>query len=90
MTLGFGQQENFMFKPTSSRKYNIKTFGEMDGVMVLFKKGQQGELIYLSGDDDSGEDKNAAIEHKLLKDEEYVITYRQYYNTGKESAIMLY
>lgn len=90
MALGFGKQQNFTFKPTSSRKYHIKTYGEMDGVMVLFKKGPDGELIYLSGDDDSGEKKTAEIEHKLLKGEEYVITYRQFYCTGKESAIMLY
>ncbi len=90
MVLGFGQQQNCVFKPTSSRKYHIKTFGEMDGVMVLFKKGSDGELIYLAGDDDSGENKTAEIEHRLLKDEEYVIAYRQFYNTGKASAIMLY
>ena len=90
LALGFGKQQNFDFKPTSSRKYQIKTFGEMDGVMVLFKKGLNGELIYLSGDDDSGQNKTAEIEHKLIKDEEYVICYRQFYNTGKESAIMVY
>lgn len=87
---GFGQQQNFVFKPTSSRKFHIKTFGEMDGVMVLFKKGPEGELIYLSGDDDSGQDKTAEMEHRLLKGEEYVICYRQFYCTGKESAIMVY
>ena len=90
MDLEFGQQKNFTFTPNSSRKFNIKTFGESDGVMVLFKKGTDDELIYLSADDDSGEDKNAEIQHKLLKGEEYVVSYRQYYNSGKESAIMVY
>ncbi|WP_394747121.1 M12 family metallopeptidase [Spongiimicrobium salis] len=90
ITLSYGTQSSFVFKPKASRKYSIKTLGEMDGVMVLFKKGPQGRLQYLSGDDDSGVDENAEINYKLLKDEEYVITYRQYYNTGKESAIVLY
>jgi hypothetical protein len=90
LALGFGQQQSFKFKPESSRKYHIKTFGEMDGVMVLYKKDKNGQWVYVSGDDDSGLEKNAEIEQKLFKDEEYLITYRQHYNTGKESAIMLY
>ena len=31
-----GEQKNFRFKPTSSRKYKIETFGKLDTVMVLF------------------------------------------------------
>lgn len=90
LNLENSQQKNFFFKPKASRKYNIKTFGEMDAVMVLFKKEDNGQLRYLSGDDDSGEDKNASIEHKLLKGEEYVISIRQYYNSGHSSPIIIY
>ena len=90
LALVYGEQQNFMFNPESSRKYRIKTFGEMDGVMVLYKRDKNGRWVYVSGDDDSGLEKNAEIEQKLFKDEEYLITYRQHYNTGKESSIMLY
>ena len=89
-TGAFGQQDNFAFKPNTTRKFNIETSGEQDGIMVLFQKGPDGNLIYLSGDDDSGEDKNAAIEYELLKDQEYVISYRHFYNSGTESTIKIY
>lgn len=85
-----GEQKNFIFKPKNTREYQIETFGGMDAVMVLFQRNKNGELIYLSGDDDSGEEKQASIAYKLLKDNEYVISLRQFYNAGGVSPIMIH
>ena len=55
-----------MIRPDATRKYEIRTFGTSDTVMVLFED-ENGELRYLAGDDDSGEDYNAHLQVKLLK-----------------------
>lgn len=85
-----GEQKNFRFTPTRSRKYKIETFGTMDMVMVLFEKSATEE-IYLSGDDDSGKDYNAKIVMRLIKGREYIIRVRLYY-AGDEGtgSIMVY
>jgi hypothetical protein len=85
-----GEQRNFQIKPTTSRKYKFQTFGGSDTVMVLFEE-VNGELKYLTGDDDSGTDLNASFEVKLLKDRKYVLKIRLYYNfsTG-DTAVMMW
>ena len=80
-----GEQKSFIFKPKASGKYSISTLGKIDGIMVLFKKDRDGNLIYLSGDDDSGKDINAKIEYRLLKNEEYIISHRKYYSSSNNN-----
>jgi hypothetical protein len=46
--------------------------------MVLFED-INGEPRYLAGDDDSGEDRNAQIVHKLFKGRTYIVRLRLYY-----------
>ena len=48
-----------MLKPTVDRYYEIRTFGLSDTVIVLFERTPDGRETYLTGDDDSGEDRNA-------------------------------
>lgn len=85
-----GEQMNFTFKPTRSRKYKIETFGEMDTVMVLFEKNGSEE-IYLAGDDDSGTDFNSKIHMRLIKGREYIIRVRLFFS-GLDGAgsLMVY
>lgn len=73
-----GEQKNFIFKPTRSKKYNIETFGTVDTVMVLFEKSRT-EDIYMSADDDSGIDTNSKLYVRLIKGREYIIRLRLYY-----------
>lgn len=85
-----GEQKNFIFKPTMSRKYKIETFGTMDTLMVLFER-INGQDVYMSGDDDSGTDFNSKIHLRLLKGREYVIRVRLYYSTqGGSGSVMVY
>jgi hypothetical protein len=73
-----GQQVDFTIKPTASRKYAIETRGGSDTLLVLFEV-INGEPRFLAGDDDSGEDRNAQIAHKLFKARTYIARLRLYY-----------
>lgn len=73
-----GEQKNFIFKPTRSRKYRIETFGTMDTLMVLYEKSSNEE-IYMAGDDDSGMDTNSRIHIRLIKGRKYIIRIRLFY-----------
>lgn len=85
-----GEQKNFIFKPLSSRKYKIETFGKMDTVMVLFETNGT-EDIYLAGDDDSGTDFNSSIHTRLIKGREYIIRVRLFYRSEKGTgSLMVY
>lgn len=85
-----GDQKNFIFKPTRSKKYTISTFGTMDTVMVMLEKTGTEE-IYLGGDDDSGTDTNARIIARLNKGRIYLIRIRLYYAEAEgEGSVMIY
>jgi hypothetical protein len=85
-----GEQKNVIFKPASSKKYKIETFGTMDTVMVLFERTAT-EDVYLSGDDDSGTDNNSKIYTRLIKGRQYVIRLRLYYAEREGSgSLMVY
>ena len=76
-----GQQIDYLIKPTSSRTYYMQTFGTMDTVMVLFED-DNGNPIYLAGDDDSGTKYNSKIKHRLINGRTYYLRLRLYYSTG--------
>jgi hypothetical protein len=76
--LAAGQQVDYAIKPTESRKYKIETKGAMDSVLVLFED-VDGVPRMLSGDDDSGEERTAAINYKLLKGRKYIARLRVCY-----------
>ncbi|WP_224995731.1 M12 family metallopeptidase [Cesiribacter sp. SM1] len=84
------EQANLRIRPTETRTYNIRTFGESDVVAVLFEKRAK-RLRYLTADDDSGEDRNAAIQVKLFKGVTYVLRIRVYYASKVgNTAVMLW
>jgi hypothetical protein len=90
LDLAAGQQADFAIEPTSSRKYTIETKGASDTLLVLFEE-INGEPRYLSGDDDSGEDRNARITYKLFQGRRYIVRLRLYYpgQSGKTSVVYL-
>lgn len=85
-----GQQKNFYIKPTATRKYEIKTFGTSDTLLVLYED-VEGELKYISADDDSGEDRNAYLKLRLYKGRKYVLRAKLYYADRRgETAVMIW
>ncbi len=90
LTINPGQQLNFSIAPGATRRYEIGTFGQSDTVMVLFEE-VNGELRYVTGDDDSGQDTNARIRIKLYKGGRYVLRLRLYYSASAgDTAVMLW
>lgn len=89
-TLKPGEQINFVIKPDVTRNYTMQTFGQVDTVMVLSEMDEP-EPRYLSGDDDSGTDYNAKIEHKLQKGRTYLLRIRLYFAwLGGDTAVMIW
>jgi hypothetical protein len=86
--LASGQQVDYAIKPTASQKYTIETKGPSDAVLVLFED-INGVPRYLSGDDDSGEERNASITYKLFQGRSYIARLRLVHPgpTGK-TAVM--
>jgi hypothetical protein len=86
ITVGSGEQQDFIFKPKYSKKYKIQTFGNMDTLMVLFEESTKDDPEYLSGDDDSGTENNTFIRLRLLKNRKYIIRIRVLYRGGDGSG----
>jgi len=89
LELAEGEQRNFVILPTTTRYYDIRTFGTSDTVMVLFEE-ENGELKYRTADDDSGEDYNASLRVRLIKGHKYVLRIRLYWSdvTGRTAVMM--
>lgn len=73
--LAAGQQMDYVIKPAASRKYTIETKGSSDATLVLFEE-MHGAQRFLAGDDDSGEERNAKITHKLFAGRTYTVRLR--------------
>ncbi len=76
-------------KPTFSRHYNFRTFGDSDTVMVLFEE-RDDELQFVIGDDDSGADRNANFRVRLSRGRSYVLRIRLYsdFSSGDTALLM--
>ena len=68
-------QVDYAIKPTESRKYTIEAKGAADSVLGLFEE-VDGVPRLLSGDDDSGENRNASINYKLFNGRNYIARLR--------------
>lgn len=90
LSIAAGEQKNFIIRPNATRYYDIRTFGTSDTVVVLFEE-ENGNPRYLTGDDDSGEDRNASLRIKLMSDRKYILRVRLYYSTlAGETAVMIW
>ncbi|HEY9356636.1 MAG TPA: M12 family metallopeptidase [Arthrobacter sp.] len=88
LSLSPGGQADFSIQPQGSRKYEIATFGTSDTVLVLFEE-IDGELRFVAGDDDSGEDRNSRVTAKLFQGRNYVVRVRLYWaGESGQTAVM--
>ncbi|MCX5211618.1 M12 family metallopeptidase [Kitasatospora sp. NBC_00240] len=84
-----GGQSDFEITPAESRKYALATFGDADVVMALFER-VNGDLRYVTADDDSGQDRNGRLDVKLFKGRTYVVRARLYSTWGSSEAALMY
>lgn len=90
LSLASGEQKNFRVQPEATRTYTLQTFGDSDTVMVLFED-QNGDLRFVAGDDDSGQDRNALIRVRLYQGRKYVLRIRLYLNySAGTTAVMMW
>lgn len=85
-----GEQRNFVVQPEASREYTMRTFGISDTVLVLFEM-VDGVPRFVSGDDDSGEERNALLHVRLRRERQYVLRVRLHH-AGRlsETAVMFW
>ncbi len=90
LTISAGEQKDFNFIPSESRKFTFQTFGDADTVMVLFEESGS-QLVYLIGDDDSGTESNSRFQLRLIKGRKYRLKIRLYYRTSTgNTAVMVW
>jgi hypothetical protein len=89
LDLTAGGQADFTMTPSDTRAYQIGVFGASDTVVVLFEE-VNGELRYVAGDDDGGEDRNARIQAKLFQGRRYVVRVRLYYAWASGQIAIMY
>ncbi|MFD7136654.1 M12 family metallopeptidase [Streptomyces sp. NPDC059894] len=87
--LASGEQTDFEVVPEKSQKYRFSTFGDADVRMVLFE-GADEDLRFVTGEDDSGEDRNGRFEVKLFAGRRYVLRLRMYSTWGAGNASVMY
>ena len=88
LSISAGQQVNFGIVAPTSREYRFRTFGDSDTVMVLFED-DDGNQHYIKGDDDSGSDRNASFQVRLIKGRHYVLRLRLYYKFSSGDTVLL-
>lgn len=87
---GIDHQQNYVISPDQTRKYNIKSFGAADVLMVLFDSNS-GQEIFMAGSDDSGTESNAEMEVRLEANKSYILRVRLFLNYGsRKTAIMIW
>lgn len=90
LTVPNGHQANYRIEPESSGTYEVRTFGPIDSVMVLFQRDGT-KLTKIAADDDSGDDKNASIKVQLVKGTKYILRVRvMYTEPDQKASIMLW
>lgn len=89
LSLAPGRQVDYALRPGATRTYTMATFGESDTVLGLFED-VNGELRFVDGDDDSGEDRNAQIRTKLFENRRYVLRVRFYYAQKSGTTSVMY
>ena len=89
LSLKPAEQVDFTLSPPGTRRYSLGTFGASDTVMVLFED-VGGELRYVAGDDDSGQDRNSLIRAKLFQGRRYVLRVRLYYTWASGQTAVMY
>jgi len=83
-----GGQDDYIFTAPATKKYTFQTVGQLDTVMVISEKAAT-ENYYLSGDDDSGLDKNSKITLPLVKGRDYLVNLRVMFTAGEECGSII-
>jgi hypothetical protein len=83
-----GAQWDFEVEVATSGEYKFETAGESDTVLLLQRKDENGTMVKIAADDDSGEDRNAALT-VALEPGVYTLRMRVYWVApGKQVTVV--
>lgn len=77
-----GSQQDFLFIPAETRAYRAGSLGSGDVVLGLFEM-VDGTPRYVHADDDTGLERNAAVQAELRRGHRYVLRARLKYDSGE-------
>ena len=83
------EQVNFRLVPKETRRFNIGTFGDADTMIGLYEDNG-GDPVFIKGDDDSGEDRNALIRVPLVAGRPYILRVRLYSAQASGTFAVMY
>jgi hypothetical protein len=91
LTVANTEQQDFSFTPEDTRYYQLRTFGAIDSVLVVFGVNDKGEPHFLTADDNSGVERDASIRVKLFRGKKYLVKLRLYYKApGQYASLMIW
>ena len=83
-----GKQKNYVFKPAMTRTYNLQTFGQADTIIDVSQESN-GDWEKMAEADDSGLDKNAALQTILVKGQHYRVRVRLLYSDSPDDVLFM-
>lgn len=81
-------QADYLISPDETRKYDLRLFGSADAILLLYRIDGDGEH-YLTGEDDTGKDSNAALNVRLEAGKQYLLRVKVHYTPPQESLSLM-
>jgi hypothetical protein len=81
-------QADYLIEPDETRKYDLRLFGNADAILLLYQLDDDAEH-YLSGDDDTGKDSNAALNVRLEAGKRYLLRVKIHYSPASEPLSLM-
>lgn len=81
-------QKQFLLEPPSTRRYNIRLFGDSDATLLLYELDGKAEH-YLAGSSDAGGPENAALEERLEAGKRYMVKVKVVYAPDPNSLSVM-
>lgn len=83
-----GQQAQYRLKPGKTADFELRTFGAADTVLAIYELGKPAKKL-IAQDNDSGQERNASIRHRLVKDRQYEVVVRLNYKEDSGSTALM-
>ncbi len=81
-------QADYLIEPDESRKYDLRLFGNADAILLVYQVDGDTEH-YISGDDDTGKDSNAALNVRLDAGKHYLLRVKIHYSPESEPLSLM-
>ncbi|WP_299771207.1 matrixin family metalloprotease [uncultured Tateyamaria sp.] len=83
------EQVSYLLEPDETRTYTIRSLGQADILLVLFRE-EDDRTIYVDGSDDGGLNENALITARLERGQRYILRVRLMSHYGAGASTVIY